>query len=100
MPHSPEDKKRAITRLRRIRGQAEALEARIAASASCGQVLQQLAAIRGGINGLMGDVLEGHLRESFGVAEPVAPRRRLSAEQRKLQAAIDEAAGLVRSYLK
>ncbi|EPN9603750.1 metal-sensing transcriptional repressor, partial [Cronobacter sakazakii] len=26
MPHSPEDKKRILTRVRRIRGQAEALE--------------------------------------------------------------------------
>jgi DNA-binding FrmR family transcriptional regulator len=26
MPHSPEDKKKALTRLKRIKGQAEALE--------------------------------------------------------------------------
>ena len=45
MPHSPQDRKRAITRLRRIRGQAEALERSIAQGACCGPVLQQLAAI-------------------------------------------------------
>lgn len=99
MPYSSQDKKRAITRLRRIRGQAEALESRIAEGVTCGEVLQQLAAIRGGINGLMGDVLEGHLRESFGAVESTASTR-LSAQERKLQLAIEEAARLVRSYLK
>lgn len=29
MPHSPEDKKRILTRVRRIRGQVEALERRL-----------------------------------------------------------------------
>ena len=43
MPHSPEDKKRAIARLRRIRGQAEALERSVAEGAACGALLQQLA---------------------------------------------------------
>lgn len=90
MPHSPEEKKRAITRLRRIRGQAEALETAIDTGASCSQVLQQLAAVRGAVNGLMAEVLEGHLRESFG---PTAPAG--DADE-----AIDEVAALVRSYLR
>ena len=90
MPHSPEEKKRAITRLRRIRGQAEALESAIDTGASCSQVLQQLAAVRGAVNGLMAEVLEGHLRESFG---PTAPPG--DADE-----AIDEVAALVRSYLR
>lgn len=99
MPHSPEDRKRAITRLHRIRGQADALAERIATGASCGDVLQQLAAIRGGVNGLMHDVLQGHLRESFGVADAV-PGATLTDEQRRLQLAVDEAVALVRTYLK
>ena len=90
MPHSPEEKKRAITRLRRIRGQAEALDTAIDTGASCSQVLQQLAAVRGAVNGLMAEVLEGHLRESFG---PTAPPG--DADE-----AIDEVAALVRSYLR
>ncbi len=90
MPHSPEEKKRAITRLRRIRGQAEALEAAIETGAGCNQVLQQLAAVRGAVNGLMAEVLEGHLRESFGPDAPVDHRAQ----------AIEEVASLVRSYLK
>ncbi|HAW91339.1 TPA: regulator, partial [Candidatus Azambacteria bacterium] len=39
MPHSPEEKKRAIARLRRIKGQAEALERAIEADADCGPLL-------------------------------------------------------------
>ncbi len=91
MPHTPEEKKRDITRLRRIRGQAEALENAIDVGTSCSQVLQQLAAVRGAVNGLMAEVLEGHLRENFGpdavtAGDPVQT--------------IDEVAALVRSYLK
>ena len=91
MPHTPEEKKRAITRLRRIRGQAEALENAIDAGTSCSQVLQQLAAVRGAVNGLMAEVLEGHLRENFG---PEAVTTGDPAQT------IDEVAALVRSYLK
>lgn len=69
MPHSPEAKKRAIARLRRIRGQAEALERAVEAGTDCGTLLQQIAALRGAANGLMAEVLEGHLRETFGAAE-------------------------------
>ncbi len=98
MPHSPEDKKRAITRLRRIRGQAEALERQIAEGSSCGDVLQQLSAMRGAVTGLMSDVLEGHLLESFGHAD--CPPDCREPDHEKLHASIAEAVGLVRAYLK
>lgn len=66
MPHSPVEKKKAIARVRRIRGQTEALERALESGADCAPVLQQLAAIRGAINGLMSEVLESHIREEFG----------------------------------
>ncbi len=99
MPHSPEEKKRAITRLRRIRGQAEALERSISEGSECGQLLQQLAALRGAVNGLMADVLEGHLRESFGHADCDGASLNDPAHSR-VHEAIDEVASLVRSYLR
>ena len=68
MPHSPQEKKRVITRLRRIRGQAEAMERAVEAGTDCGSLLQQLAALRGAANGLMAEVLDSHLRETFGQA--------------------------------
>lgn len=91
MPHSAHEKKRVLTRVRRIRGQAEALERALEAGVDCGAVLQQIAAIRGAVNGLMSEVMEAHIREEFG--QPAT-----SDAQRK--ARIEEMTGLVRSYLK
>ncbi len=88
-----------MTRLRRIRGQAEALERTIADGAECGPVLQQLAAMRGAVNGLMADVLEGHLRESFGHADCGVDSLN-DPEHARTHEAIDEISSLVRSYLK
>lgn len=76
--------------MRRIKGQAEALERALEAGSECAAVLQQIAAIRGAVNGLMSQVLESHIREELGQA--VADRGR--------EASIDEIAALVRSYLK
>ncbi|RDE08430.1 metal/formaldehyde-sensitive transcriptional repressor [Pelagibacterium lacus] len=89
MPHSPEEKQRAIMRLRRIRGQAEALERAVEAEADCGVLLQQIAALRGAANGLMAEVLESHLRETFGTAGTVEP-----------EADIDMVVKILRTYLK
>ncbi|WDS35473.1 metal/formaldehyde-sensitive transcriptional repressor [Pseudoxanthomonas sp.] len=91
MPHSPTEKKRVLTRLRRIRGQTEALERALEAGAECGPVLQQIAAIRGAVNGLMSEVLEAHMRETFGHPADGEAQR---------EARVAEMTGLVRSYLK
>ena len=61
------------------------------AGADCGPVLQQLAALRGAVNGVMSGVLESHLREELG--QPAD-----SPEQRR--ASVDDAVALVRTYLK
>ncbi|MDR6869721.1 DNA-binding FrmR family transcriptional regulator [Bosea sp. BE125] len=65
MPHTPEEKKRAIARLRRIRGQADALVLAVERGDACGALLQQLSALRGAATGLMAEVLESHLRETM-----------------------------------
>lgn len=91
VPHSPEEKKKVLARIRRIRGQCEGVERALGAGADCSPVLQQIAAIRGAVNGLMSEVLEAHLREQFG--EPAA-----DAASRK--ARVDEMTALVRSYLR
>lgn len=62
MAHLSKDKT-LITRVRRIGGQVASLERALIAGAECGAILQQLAAVRGAVNGLMLHVLEGHLRE-------------------------------------
>ena len=91
MPHTAHEKKRVQTRLRRIRGQTEALERALEGGAECGAVLQQIAAIRGALNGLKSEVMEAHIREEFGQA---------AGSEAQRQARVEEMTGLVRSYLK
>ena len=98
MPHSPEEKKRAITRLRRIRGQAEALERAVNDGVACGALLQQLSALRGAATGLMAEVLESHLRETFGAAASQLPESQRSVQDP--DAEIDQLMRVIRSYLR
>ena len=94
MPHTVKDKKQLLTRVRRIKGQAEALENALEEGRECSAILQQIAAIRGAVNGLMVEVLEGHLRETF------LPDGAPDAEAERNEAAIAQATDLIRSYLK
>jgi DNA-binding FrmR family transcriptional regulator len=96
VPHAPEDKRKAIARLRRIQGQAAAIERAIEAGTACAPVLQQIAALRGAVHGLMAEVLESHLRETLG---PFAADAGGEAEP-TLDASIDDAVKLVHTYLK
>ncbi|NMG67308.1 metal-sensing transcriptional repressor [Azoarcus indigens] len=91
MAHTIKGKKALLTRVRRIRGQADALERALEQEQECGAVLQQIAAIRGAVNGLMMEVLDGHLREHLG-AEGQSPAER--------EADLDRVVGVLRSYLK
>jgi FrmR/RcnR family transcriptional regulator, repressor of frmRAB operon len=107
MPHTVEEKKSAVRRLRRISGQAQALERSIEEGVECGSALQQLAALRGAVNSLMAEVLESHLRESFGrSAKQKGHGKDTSKAVAKLapmpdiDTTITEAVSLVRSYLK
>jgi DNA-binding FrmR family transcriptional regulator len=59
--HTVKEKSKLLARVRRIRGQVEALERALEAEKGCAEVLQQLAAIRGAMNGLMTEVIEDHV---------------------------------------
>ena len=91
MPHSPEDKKRILTRVRRIRGQVDALERALESGDSCLTILQQIASIRGASNGLMGEMVEMHLKDELVSGET-------TPDQRAVRMA--EVGLLLRSYLK
>ncbi|RKP46196.1 formaldehyde-responsive transcriptional repressor FrmR [Pararobbsia silviterrae] len=91
MPHTAEEKKRVLARVRRVRGQIDALERALEEGAECGPVLQQIAAVRGAVNGLMAGVLESHLRETFAS---------LAESDESRQTPIDDVVSLVRSYLR
>jgi DNA-binding FrmR family transcriptional regulator len=91
MPHLPEDKKRILTRVRRIRGQVEALERALEGGEPCSAMLQQIAAVRGAANGLMGEMLEIHLKDEL-VSGDTTPEQR--------GAHMAEIGHLIRAYLK
>jgi len=90
MPHTIRNKKPLLMRVRRIKGQVEALEKALDQESECAAVLQQIAAVRGAVDGLMAEVVEGHLREH--VVAKSSPHR----QQEDLEAVIQ----VLRSYLK
>lgn len=90
MAHTQHNKKKLISRVRRIQGQANALETAIEEGKECATVLQQIAAIRGATNGLMMEVLDGHVREHLG--EDISPEQR--------QHEIEVLLGVLKSYIK
>ena len=94
MPHTPEDKKRALMRLARIKGQVEALERAIVAGTECRDLLQQIAALRGAAGGLMAEILEMHLRDDAG-RDRSTPDAIAAAE-----ADFDDTMRILRTYLK
>lgn len=91
MAHTIRDKKKLLNRVRRVRGQIEAVERLLEDEKDCAEILQQIAACRGSINGLMSEVLEGHIR--FHLVE--------RHERRKVRKgnAVEEVIGIAKSYL-
>lgn len=62
MAHTSRQKTKTISRINRIKGQLDACAKAIESEADCYEVLQLLSSVRGAMNGLMGDVLNGHIR--------------------------------------
>jgi DNA-binding FrmR family transcriptional regulator len=85
------EKQKLLNRVRRIRGQLDAVERALDQDASCVAILQQATACRGALNALIGEVVEDHIREH--VMDPSAPR-----DDPRAQAA-EELAEIIHSYL-
>jgi DNA-binding FrmR family transcriptional regulator len=66
MSHTIRDKQKLLNRVRRIRGQVEAIERALEAEVGCADVMQQITSCRGAINGLLGVVVEDHIKTHFG----------------------------------
>jgi DNA-binding FrmR family transcriptional regulator len=90
MAHTIREKTKLLNRVRRIRGQMEAIERALENETGCAAVLQLIAGARGAINGLMGEVIQDH------IAQHVAADA-LSPQQRKEGAG--ELIDVVRAYL-
>ena len=92
MGHTVRDKKKLLNRVRRIGGQLTAIEKALEEEANSSSILQTIAAARGAMNGLMAEVLEGHVR-----LHVLDPHRKITEEQHE---AADELVDIVRAYLK
>lgn len=90
--HTAREKKKLISRIRRIRGQLEAVETALDEEKGCYQILQTVAAARGALNGLVAEIIEDHVR--FHVLDPEAKPNRKRAE------AAEELIEVVRAYVK
>lgn len=92
MAHTVRDKEKLLNRARRIRGQVDAIERTLDQEQDCSEILHIIAACRGAIDGLMAEVIEGHIK--LHLIDP--DRRPTSAEARAAQDLID----VLKTYLK
>lgn len=88
MAHTIENKKPLLNRVRRMQGQLASLESALEEGSECSHVLQQIAAIRGAVNGLMNEVLEGHLRTHLVPAKDSGPNE------------LEDLIKVIRAYMK
>jgi len=85
------EKQRLIARIRRLAGQIGAVERAVVEGDECADILMLLAGIRGGVNSLMAEILEDHIR--LHITHP--GRAKESPEE-----LTEDLVGLVRAYLK
>ena len=62
MSHIIRKKKKLLARIRRIRGQVDAVEKALENDSEEAETMQLIASIRGAINGLMGELIEDHIQ--------------------------------------
>ena len=89
MSHVQRHKDKLLKRIRRVKGQMQAVEKALNNGSDCSDVLQQIAACRGAMNGLLKEVLEDHIR-CHVTFKPI----------HKDDAGADDHVAIVRSYLK
>jgi len=92
MSHTIRQKTKLKNRVRRLRGQLEAIERALEAEAECIDVMQLVVSVRGAVSSLMAELMEDHIR--LHVSDPTR------------DADVDRAKGseqlidVVRTYLK
>jgi DNA-binding FrmR family transcriptional regulator len=92
MTHTVRHKQKLLLRVRRIRGQIEAVERALTEEAGCEKVMHLIAAVRGATSGLMAEVLEDHVRTHLVDAERHPGALNLEAT--------DQLLDVVRTYLR
>ncbi len=91
IPELSREKQKLFSRIKRLQGQVEAVERALSAGDECADILMLLAAIRGGINSLMAEFLEDHIRLHM-----MHPNHRTESPEELTEDLIS----LVRAYLK
>lgn len=91
MSHIIHYQKNLLTRIHRIKGQAETIENAIHQEIACSALLHQIASMRGAMDGLISEVLEGHIREHLGD---------VNADPELRQRDLEEVIGVLKTYLK
>ena len=79
-----------LARVRRLKGQMEAIERAIEGEAPCGEVLNLVASVRGAVSGLTAELIQDHVREHVLNETDAAARAQGAAEL----------IAVVRTYLK
>jgi DNA-binding FrmR family transcriptional regulator len=92
MAHTITEQKKLLNRVRRIRGQVEAIERALDQDAECSEILHNISACRGAMDALMAEVIEGHIR--FHILDP-----KTSPTEEQTRAA-DDLIQALRAYLK
>jgi DNA-binding FrmR family transcriptional regulator len=92
MAHVAHEKTKLLNRLRRIRGQVEAIERAVENDSECARVLQQATACRGALEGFIAEVIEDHIREHMIAAGADRSDPRVQAAE--------ELVAIVHSYLR
>ena len=88
MTHIAREKLELVSRTKKVIGQMESVLRGLEEDAHCADVLQRLAAARGAINSLMGELMENHIRNHM-------PRKSKSSAE-----AAEDLVEIVRTYLK
>jgi FrmR/RcnR family transcriptional regulator, repressor of frmRAB operon len=90
--HTIKEKEKLLARVRRVRGQIEAVERALEQEKGCAQVLQLVVAARGAMNSLMAEVIADHIRMHV-----IDPSRERNQERAK---GAEELIEVVQAYLK
>ncbi|KQY13125.1 metal/formaldehyde-sensitive transcriptional repressor [Rhizobium sp. Root482] len=92
MSHTSKNKTKIIARIRRLKGQLEAIERSLEAEVPCGDILNLVASVRGAITGLTSELIEEHIREHVSNPDKDDDPARAQAASELIE--------VIRTYLK
>jgi DNA-binding FrmR family transcriptional regulator len=90
LSHTKHEQLKLLNRVKRVRGQIEAVERALEAEKGCATILHLIVAARGALNSLMTEVIEDHIR--LHVVDPARDAERSRGAEELIEA--------VQAYLK